>query len=308
VSAYPTINVTSPKPISGVLYSGSTFVTFQGIANATIGSASTTISTIGYKVGTGGWSSLTQNNQHNTVWTVPIVLVSGLNTVQFNTTDSAGLTTVSPSYTVLVDAVAPTFGVISVASGSSTAKVNVTIAEGDLNATSVSATANGTAVAASNIAVSGTNNNGHSVTYLVSVNNLAKGTWTLVVSGKTLGGLSSSVTQVVTVTVTSSNTGSGTFTYPSPAKYQKFGPYNAVNATITNTQSSAITAVVLAVFHNSAGQTLQVATGTASVAAGASTTVFVITNLPSGTYSVNVFVWSSTGSSLSSSQTVTVTF
>jgi len=308
VSAYPTINVTSPKPISGVLYSGSTFVTFQGIANATIGSASTTISTIGYKVGTGGWSSLTQNNQHNTVWTVPIVLAAGLNTVQFNTTDSAGLTTVSPSYTVLVDAVAPTFGVISVASGSSTAKVNVTIAEGDLNATSVSATANGTAVAASNIAVSGTNNNGHSVTYLVSVNNLAKGTWTLVVSGKTLGGLSSSVTQVVTVTVTSSNTGSGTFTYPSPAMYQKFGPYNAVNATITNTQSSAITAVVLAVFHNSAGQTLQVATGTASVAAGASTTVFVITNLPSGTYSVNVFVWSSTGSSLSSSQTVTVTF
>jgi len=245
------------------------------------------------------------------VWTIPIVLVAGINTVQFNVTDSAGKTTVSPSYQVLVDSSVPTFGTITVANATSTAKVNVTVAQGDLNATSVTATANGTAVAASNIAVSGTNNIGHSVTYVVSVNNLAKGTWTLVVSAKTLAGLSSSATATVTVTTTGTGgTGnSGTFTFPSAPKYSLFGgTYHAVNATITNTGTSTITAIVIAVFHNSVGQTLQVATGTASVAAGPSATVYVITNLPSGTYSVNVFVWSSTGSSLSGAQTVTVTF
>jgi len=230
--------------------------------------------------------------------------------VQFNTTDSNGKTTVGPSYTVLVDTAAPTFGTITVANNTSTAKVNVTSAQGDLNATSVSATTNGTAVATSAISISGTNNNGHSVTYVVSITGLAKGTWTLVVSAKTLAGLSGSATATVTVTTTggTGTGGSGTFTFPSTPKFSKFGPYNSVNATVTNTQSSTITAVVLAVFHNAAGQTLQVATGTAQVAAGASATVYVITNLPSGTYSVNVFVWSSTGNSLSSSQTVTVTF
>jgi len=115
VSAYPTINVTSPVPVSGTLYSNTAFVTFKGIANATSGSAATTISTIGYKVGTTGWQSITTATLHNVAWTVPIVLVVGLNTVQFNTTDSNGMTTVGPSYTVLVDTSAPAFGTITVA-------------------------------------------------------------------------------------------------------------------------------------------------------------------------------------------------
>ncbi len=311
VSASPSINVTSPKPVSGVLYAPSTFVTFQGYANATVGSASTTITTVGYKVGTGGWLSISTTVAHNTVWTVPIVLVAGLNTVQFNVTDSAGKTTVGPSYQVLVDSSVPTFGTITVANGTSTATVNVTATQGDLNASSVTATANGTAVAASSITVTGTNNIGHSVTYVVTVKNLAKGSQTLVVSAKTLAGLSNSATATVTSagggTVCTSGC-SSTISYPSPAKYQLFGTYRAVNVTITNTQSTSMTVVVLAVFHNAAGQTLQVGTSTATVAAGASTTAFVVSNQPSGTYSVNVFVWSTSGSSLSSSQTITVTY
>jgi len=308
VSAYPTINVTSPKPVSGVLYAPSTFVTFQGFANATIGSASTNIVTVGYKVGTGGWLSISTAVQHNPLWTVPLVLVNGINTVQFNVTDSAGKTTVSPAYQVLVDSSVPTFGTLAVVNGTSTAKVNVTAAQGDLNASSVSATANGTAVAASSISVSGTNNNAHSVTYVVSVNNLAKGTWTLVVSAKTLAGLSGSVT--ATVTVASSSTGGtpGSFSFPSTPKYYKLSVYNTVNVTVTNTQASSLTAIVFAVFHNSAGQTLQVSTSSVTVPAGSTATAFVPTTLASGTYSVNVFVWSTTGSSLSSSEQITVTF
>jgi hypothetical protein len=234
--------------------------------------------------------------------------VNGLNTVQFNVTDSAGKTTVSPSYQVLVDSTVPVFGTITNVNGSSTAKVNVTVAQGDLNASSVSATANGTAVAASTIAVTGTNNNAHSVTYVVSVSNLAKGTWTLVVSAKTLAGLSASAT--ATVTVTSSSTGGtpGSFSFPSTPKYFKLSVYNTVNVTVTNTQTSSLTAIVFAVFHNSAGQTLQVSTSSVTVPAGSTATAFVPTTLASGTYSVNVFVWSTTGSSLSQSEQITVTF
>jgi hypothetical protein len=137
---------------------------------------------------------------------------------------------------------------------------------------------------------------------------LAKGTWTLVVSAKTLAGLSASAT--ATVTVTSSSTGGtpGSFSFPSTPKYYKLSVYNTVNVTVTNTQTSSLTAIVFAVFHNSAGQTLQVSTSSVTVPAGSTATAFVPTTLASGTYSVNVFVWSTTGSSLSQSEQITVTF
>jgi len=306
VSAYPTINVTSPKVVSGLLYAPSSFVTFQGIANATSGSASTTIATIGYKVGTGGWLSVATASAHNTPWTVPIVLSAGLNTVQFNVTDSAGKTTVTPSYQVLVDSSVPTFGVISVASGASVATVNVTASEGDLNASSVTATANGTAISASSITVSGTNKPGSSVTYLVSISGLARGTWTLAVTAKTLAGLSATGTGTVTVTVQTTNPNA--FSYPAPAKYYMLGTYHTVNVTITNTQAASSTVVVLAVVHNAAGQTLEVTSSSAVVAAGATISAYPVINLPSGTYSVNVFVWSTSGASLSQTETVSITY
>jgi len=306
VSAYPSLNVTSPKVVSGLLYAPSSFVTFQGIANATSGSASTTIATIGYKVGTGGWLSASTTSAHNVVWTVPIVLSAGLNTVQFNTTDSAGKTTVTPSYQVLVDSSVPTFGTISVASGASVATVNVTASEGDLNASSVTATSNGTAISASSITVTGTNKPGSSVTYLVSISNLAKGTWSLAVTAKTLAGLSATGTGTVTVTV--QNTNPNAFSYPAPAKYYLLGTYHTINVTITNAQATSSTVVVLAVVHNAAGQTLEVTSSSAIVAAGATISAYPIINLPSGTYSVNVFVWSISGASLSQTETVSITY
>jgi len=306
VSAYPSLNVTSPKPISGILYAPSSFVTFQGIANATSGSLSTTIATIGYKVGTGGWLSVSTTSAHNTPWTVPIVLSSGLNTVQFNVTDSAGKTTVSPSYQVLVDSSVPIFGTIKVVANTS-ANVNVTSAEGDLNTSSVTVTSNGTAVAASQISVTGTSKPGSSVTYLVTVSGLTKGTWTLAISAKTLAGLSGSTSGTVTITVQTSNPNQ--FTYPSTPKYYFLGnTYHTINVTITNSLSSSTTAIVFAVVHNSAGQTIEVTTSSAVVAAGATVSAYPVLSLASGTYSVTIFVWASNGASLSQSETVSITY
>jgi len=230
---------------------------------------------------------------------------SGLNTVQFNVTDSAGKTTVSPSYQVLVDSSVPTFGTIKVVANTS-ANVNVTSAEGDLNASSVTVTSNSTAVAASQISVTGTNNPGSSVTYLVTVSGLTKGTWTLAISAKTLAGLSGSTSGTVTITVQTSNPNQ--FTFPTTPVYHKLITYNTINVTIYNSQSTSTTAIVFAVVHNSAGQTLEVTTSTAIVAAGATVSTPVILSLPSGTYSVSIFVWASNGASLSQSETVTITY
>jgi len=308
VSAYPSLNVTSPAVVSGVLYSSTAFVTFTGIANATAGSASTTIASIGYKVGTGGWQSVSTASLHNLVWTVPLVLALGLNTVTFNVTDSAALTTVSPAWSVLVDTSAPTFGTIKLASAtSSTAQVNVTSAEGDLNATSVTATANGTAIAASQISVSGTNNPGSSVTYLVSISNLAQGTWSLTVSAKTLAGLSASASGTVTVTVVPPPPGQ-TFVFPS-APVQVTGPTGpAVNATIKNNGTSSYTAYVYVVVHNSAGTTVYIGIANfGSIAAGGSATLPIPVVLPKGTYSATVQAYTSAGITVSGPQTVAIT-
>jgi len=308
VSAYPTINVTSPAPVSGVLYSSTAFVTFKGIANATAGSASTTIATIGYKVGTGGWQSVSTASQHNVVWTVPLVLASGLNTVTFNTTDSASKTTVSQAWSVLVDTSAPTFGAIKLVSNtSSSAVVNVTSAGGDLNATSVSATSNGTAIAASNIAVTGTNNPGSSVTYLVTISGLSAGTWTLSVSAKTLAGLSGSATGTVKVTVVPPPTDQ-TFNIKSATAGSNPVSNKGINTTITNSGVAAYTAYVYVVVKSTtSGATVYIGVANFGlIASGASATLNVPLVLATGSYSATVYVDSPSGTALA--QTTTVSF
>jgi len=169
-----------------------------------------------------------------------------------------------------------------------------------LNATSVQAWTNGTLVPSSSVTVTGTNNPGSSVTYQVSISNLATGTWSLKVAARTLAGSLGSTTATVTVTAVTSQTA---FTFPSTASSCTLGTYNAVCVSVMNTQSAAITGVVFAVVHNAQGQTVQVATSTvSSLAAGSSTTAYVVLSVPAGTYTVNVFVWSSTGASISTEQ------
>jgi len=302
VSAAPSINVTSPIPLSGVLYANSTLVTFKGIANASAGSLTTDIASIGYKVGSSQWQQVATPALHGVSWSIPIILSAGLNTVTFNATDNEAtpITTVSAPFTVLVDQAAPTLTAPTVAASSNVATLNVTSAGGDLNATSVQAWANGTLISSTDISVTGANNPGTSVTYGVSVANLPLGTWSLKVSARTLAGSLGSVTGTVTVTVVTSV---NAITFPSTAASCTLGTYNAVCVSVQNTQAAAITGVVFAVVHNAAGQTIQVATSTvSSLAAGSSTTAYVVLSVPAGTYSVNVFVWSTTGSSISVEQ------
>ena len=110
VSDSPIINVTSPVPVSGSLYSHSLETIFQGTANASLGLPGTDIATIGYKVGTAQWYQVSTALEHNVTWSIPVILTAGLNTVMFNTTDneSPALTTVIGPFTVLVDTSAPT--------------------------------------------------------------------------------------------------------------------------------------------------------------------------------------------------------
>jgi len=297
VSAYPTINVTSPVSVSGTLYSSTAFVTFHGIANATAGSASTTIATIGYKVGTGGWQSITTASLHNYAWTVPIVLAAGLNTVTFNTTDSAGFTTVTPALTVLVDTSAPTFGAITAPANKTSVVVNVTSAEGDLNLTSVAATINGVAVSNSSIAVSGTNNPGHSVTYTITIS-AAAGSSTVVVSAATLAGLSGSATATVTVTGVPVAT-SSTFTFTSITAGTSPVSNKGLNTTIANGGSSAFTAYVYAVIKDTKGATVYIGVANfGSVAAGSSANLNIPLVLASGSYTATLYVDNAAGTPL----------
>jgi hypothetical protein len=299
VSASPTINVTAPVPVSGYLYANATEVTFKGIANATAGNESTTISTIGYEVGTSGWESVATPALHNVTWAIPVVLAAGLNTVTFNDTDSNSVTTVLPAYTVLVDTSAPVLTTPTLVNGTNTATLNATSAEGDLNASAVQAWANGTALPSSDITVTGTNNPGSSVNYTISVANLPAGTWTLEVTAWTLAGDSASASGTVTVTVTTSL---NAFTVATPTGCT-LGSYNAVCVPVTNTQAGALTGVVFAVVQNSSGQTVEVATATVSALAGTtSTTAYVVVSVPAGSYTVNAFVWSTSGSPISAPQ------
>lgn len=309
VSASPTINITSPVPVSGYLYANTTEVTFGGIANATAGNQTTYISTIGYQVNSGTWESVATPNLHNVTWSIPIVLTTGSNSIIFNVTDSNSITTVGPTYTVLVDTTAPVISNITNVGGSSTVGFSITQAEGDLNASAVQVWYNGTALPASDISVTGTNNPGTSVTYAGTASGIPLGTWSVEVEATSLAGTSATASGTITVTSISQNI-TNAITFPAAASYYQLGPYPTVSVPVSNTQAAPLTVVVFAVVHNGAGQTLEVATSTvANIAPGASSTAYVPINLPAGTYSVNVFVWSTSGASLSQEQAgVSITY
>jgi hypothetical protein len=92
-----------------------------------------------------------------------------------------------------------------------------------------------------------------------------------------------------------------------PAKSTQ-GPYTGVTSTFTNNSPSSVTAYVYAVVHNALGQTVDISTATITASAGGSATSFnVLFGLAPGTYTVTVFVTSSSGTAISASTPVTVT-
>jgi len=177
--------------------------------------------------------------------------------------------------------------------------------EGDLNAAMVTATYNGTAVASTGVAVTGTNNPGHSVTYTVSVTGIPTGHWSVTLNAKDLAGNSATAVSVlvhIIVPFATSVVVSGT-----PTK-TTIGGFTGISATYTNNWNTAQNLVVFAVWKNSAGQTVAVTTSGLTLAAGASGTAFapLVSALPSGSYTVNVFVWTTNNQPVSSLTTITV--
>jgi hypothetical protein len=93
----------------------------------------------------------------------------------------------------------------------------------------------------------------------------------------------------------------------SPAQ-TTIGSNKAVQTSYTNNSNAPLTAIVYAVVHNSAGQTVSYSTATLNLASGASGTAYdVLFGLAPGTYSVTVFVTTTSGTAISGTSTVTVT-
>jgi len=309
VVATPTFSVTSPAPLNGVIYSPSATVVFTGEANASVGyGPAVTIQSVGYKVNTGTWKSTTISPGNQILWSVAATFASGLSTIAFNATDSNSNTVTTSTYKVLVETTAPTLA-FTTANGavlnySTGVQATIKDLQGDLNASSVTATYNGTAVAAANIAVTGTNNPGSSVNYGVSISNLPVGNWVVQLSASNYAGNSASASITVTVQVAFAQS-----VVITSAKSGTLGSFSGISVSATNLWSTSQNLVVFAVYKNGVGQTVAVSTGGLSLASGASGTAFapLAGALPSGTYSVSVFVITTSNNPVSSTTSTSVT-
>jgi hypothetical protein len=86
------------------------------------------------------------------------------------------------------------------------------------------------------------------------------------------------------------------------------GAYTGVSTSFTNNSNAPVTGIVYAVVHNAIGQTVDISTATISAPAGGSTSAFnALFGLPPGTYSVTIFVTSTSGTAISTTSTATVT-
>jgi hypothetical protein len=322
ISSLPTINVKSPAPVSGVIYSSSPFVTFAGKANASLGYPApfpgqvvanpgypsvVNIVSIGYKVNSNHWisSSVAINNQ--VVWSVPVTLPTGLSTIAFNTTDSKGNVGIptTATYQVLVDSIAPTITFAGTTSNTGCEVVTAATAAGDFNeATSgtgaFTATYGGVAVPASSISFSGTQTLGTAGSVTATICGLTTQTATLSVTGSTLAGLSSTASESLTVTVPfadsiSFTTGSATF--------GTVGAYQGITVPVTNSWSTAQTIVVFATFKS--GSSIYVAEGTTTLAPGQTASVFAIDlqSVPAGSYTVTFSAVTTTNAAVSAPTT-----
>jgi len=317
VSPSPTISVKpKPAPVGGWIYSNTGAVTFTTSANVSAGlSGAVTIAKLSYKINSNPWAvAATPGANVNTGIVTALFFSLGTSTVEFNATDSTaaplGNTVVSPSFSVLVDTSAPTITATTAAGASLTNGAPVVFSvvdtEGDLNATAVTANYNGTAVASSAVAITGTNNPGHSVTYTVSVTGIPTGHWSVTLNAKSLAGNAATPVSVlvhIIVPFATSVVVSGT-----PTK-TTIGGFTGISATYTNNWSTSQSLVVFAVWKNSAGQTVAVTTSGLTLAAGASGTAFapLASPLASGSYTVNVFVWTTNNLSVSSTTPITTT-
>jgi len=312
VSPLPTLAILAPTPLSGVIYSSVNSVVFSGQANVSIGYASAgpqavKITSITYSIDGGAVQTAPITTGYTITFSVAATMTAGLHSVVFNATDSLGNVATSSKYSVLVDTTAPTVAFVTKTGATinftNAVTATITVPEGDLNATSVTASLNGTALASSHVTVTGSNNLGHSVTYTVTISGLAAGDDTVGLSATSLAGLTgTAATIIVTVEVA----------YPTSelitsATYCTIGSFSGICVSDTNTWTTSQNLVVFAVWKNSGGQTAAVTTGGLTLAAGASGSAFapLAGALPSGTYTVSVFVITTSSAPVSSTTTIT---
>jgi len=289
ISSLPTLNVKSPAPVNGVIYSSSQFVTFSGKANASLGYPSTVqITSIGYKVNSLPWVQSSVAAANKVVWSVPVTLSTGLSTIQFNATDSKSNVAVSSSYQVLVDSAAPVFAFGSATSNTGCTTVTATTSAGDFNTAtsgsgSFTATFGGVAVPASGISWTGTQTLGSPSTLTATICGLVSQAATFTVSGSTLTGVTGTASETLTVTVPFAN--SITFN-TGTATYGLNGAFKGVTVSVNNGWNTAQTIVVYATLK--LGSNIYVADGTVTVGAGGTASVFCIDlqAIPAGSYSV----------------------
>ena len=307
-----TVN-TSPLVSGKTFYVTSDFVSINGNASASMGyPPTTTITSVCYTLGTGsnGCASITPAN--SVTFSIPVSLTSGLNTVSFNATDSSANTVKSTSYTILVDSAKPDVNFVTAnnanISSPATVSAHVVDSEGDLNASSVTAVATNLQTSATKTltaSVTGTNNLGHSVTYAVTVSGLTTGNWSVALTATDLAGNSNSSTITVHVTVPFAQS----FVVSGTPHSATIGSFTGINASYTNLNPTSQSVVVFAVFKNSAGQTMGIGTGSLTVGAGATQSVFIAepVGLASGTYSVSIFVFTTGNLPVSVSTSISVT-
>ena len=319
VSASPTLSVTSPTPTNGYLYTNTVNVQFKGWANVSKGYNSVSaqganevlMSTLGVKIGSNHWVQNSITGVVNSQWSVIATLPQGLSTVNFNATDTKGNTVVlGTPYTVLVDLTTPTITFTTangaVVNGTNPLTATIVAAEGDLNASSVGVTYNGTALASSAIQVTGTNNPGSSVTYTLTAT-LPTGKWNVVVSATTLAGNTGTSSTIQVTEVVASN---GSYTIVgTPTQTTFAGNPDTVTGVYKNNLAAAQTITVIAAVSNSAGQQVGFSTATITTTAGGTATFYLsfVGLTPGQHYTVKFTAYSSTGVAGSVPTTVSIT-
>ena len=305
VSPNPTITVnTPPGTVGHIVYSAFSGVGLSGTAAVSKGVfPAPTIASVSFTVDGG----TAQTATGTTSWSAVVTLANGLHTISFTSKDSAGSVSAANTTTILVDTGKPTITAPStLAYGAGTPICfSITAAEGDLDASSVVATSNSSA--ALTTTVTGTNNPGASVTYQACVKGLpaTTGHWGLTLNAKNLvGNAATAVTAVVLVTVAFAQSVVLTGSLSSST----VNGYTGVSGTFSNQWSASQSVIVFAVWKNSAGQTVYVSAGSATISAGGSQSFFLPeVGLAAGGYTVNVSVWTTSGQPVSVQTSISVT-
>jgi hypothetical protein len=311
VSKSPTISVTSPKPVNGYLYTNSINVQFKGWANASLGyNGLVNMATLGVKIGSAAWTNNVITAAPKAQWSVVETLPTGLSTVNFNATDAKGNTVVlGTPYNVLVDLSSPTITLVtpagSVVNGTNPFTANIVASEGDLDASSVSVTVNGTALTAG-VTVTGTNNPGSSVTYKVTAV-IPSGTWNVQVSASTLAGNTGTSSSEIVHSVVQTNLSFTVVGTPSQTTFAN-NP-DTITAVYKNNLAATQTVTVIAAVKNSGGQQVAFATATATIAAGSTQQIYLsfIGLTPGAHYTVSFYVVSSGGVVVSTTTSTAMT-